>query len=548
MKPNLLKNNKIFSRLSFCIPGSFVLLLSMNGCSSDKPKTESKPNVLFIICDDLNDWAMHPEGHPRALTPNIDRLAQEGVSFLNTHVQVPVCGPSRKCLFSGLYPQTIDDYLFDPWVKNPVLENCTPLPLYFRDNGYLVYGAGKLLHEGKGGDFYTEYGFGVDYGPHPWTGTGPVEFNPHPDQYDQWKDLLPIRDMHRDLNYGPLSNVPVYLPDPDGKYPGAEGWYYKSGKPFRYNSDEDRDPMPDEITSTYAVDILHKEHAKPFFLSIGFIKPHSPLYAPKKYFDMFPIEEIILPPYLKNDLDDCASVLKNRWEWGFTKFDALTGAGGEQAWKEWVQAYMACMAFVDDQIGLVLNALDKSPYRDNTIIVLTGDNGYHIGEKDVVQKWHLWNESTKVPLIIHSPNQKTNGEVCKHAVSLIDIYPTLIDLCELPLHPHLTSGGPELGGHSLKPFLDDPECNSWEGPSVALTAIRDFNSEQIHFSVCSDSFRYTLCSNGEEELYDEIKDPNEWENLAGDTLHNELSLQLRTELKKILERTGNTPIPIPLSK
>ncbi|GAH35798.1 unnamed protein product, partial [marine sediment metagenome] len=382
------------------------------------------------------------------------------------------------------------------------------------------------------GDFYTDYGYGVDMGPHPWKGTGPTQFNPHPDQYGQWKDLLPILDMHRDLNYAPLSRVPVYPPDPDGKYPGAEGWYYKNGESFRYESEEDRDPMPDEISAAYALDILSKKHEKPFFLAVGFVRPHTPLYAPQEYFDRFPIEEITLPPYLENDLEDCASVLKNRWEWGFTKFDALTKAGGERAWKEWVQAYLACMAFADDQVGRILDALEKSPYRENTIILFTGDHGYHIGEKDCIQKWHLWNESTRVPLIIHMPGSEAYGKTCDHPVSLMDLYPTLADLCGLPAEPHLPIGGPPLGGYSMRPFLADPVLTSWDGPPVVLTAIRDRGGEP-HFSVCSERYRYTLCANGEEELYDHQSDPNEWSNLVKDPEYKETAMHLRNEMEKI---------------
>jgi len=526
------------------------LLILVNGIltSCSTVKTDPRPNVVFIFLDDLNDWALHPSGHPEALVPNIDKLARGSVSFTNAHASVPVCGPSRKCLFSGLYPQTINDYHFDAWAKSPALENCVALPRHFRDNGYLVYGAGKLLHEGAGGDFYTEYGSGVDYGPHPWKGIGPAEFTPHPDQYEQWKDLLPILDMHRDLNYGPLSNIPVYPPDPNGEYPGAEGWHYKNGDPFRYESEEDRDLMPDEITANYAVDVLSRDHQKPFFLAVGLVRTHTPLYAPQEYFDRFPMEEITLPPYLENDLEDCATVLQNRWEWGFTKFDALIGAGGEQGWKEWVQAYLACAAFIDDQVGTILQALEDSPYKDNTIIVFSSDHGYHIGEKNCVQKWHLWNESTRVPLMIQLPGSKKGGESVQHPVSLLDLYPTLTDLCGLPSEPHASLGGPSLDGFSLRPLLDDPSGNAWDGPPVCLTAIRGPNAVSImdteedpHFSVCSDRYRYTFCNNGEEELYDHKKDPNEWTNLAEDSDYKEIAGQLRAEMKKILEKSGYTP-------
>ena len=536
------------------IMSGVMIFLSLLMFSCNREQEQAPPNVLFIFLDDLNDWALHPAGHPKALVPNIDQLARQSVSFTNAHVAVPVCGPSRKCLFSGLYPQTINDFQFDPWASNPVLENCVPLPRHFRDNGYQVYGAGKLLHEGEGGDFYTEYGYDVDYGPHPWRGVGPAEFSPHPDQYEQWKDLLPVLEMHRDLNYGPLSNVPVVPPDPNGKYPGSEGWHYKNGDPFRYVNDGDRDPMPDELVTEYALDVLSRSHEEPFFLAVGLVRTHSPLYAPQEYFDRFPLEDITLPPYLKNDLEDCAPALRNRWEWGFVKFDALIGAGGENAWKEWVQAYLACAAFVDDQIGRILEALENSPYMDNTIVVFSSDHGYHIGEKNCIQKWHLWNESTRVPLMIKVPGSKSGGKTVQHPVSLIDIYPTLVDLCALPTEPHVPMGGPTLDGFSMRPFLEDPSQNSWEGPPVCMTGIDDSRLHPSlslkgppestpgtknaalgpHFSVCSERYRYTLCSKGKKGLYDHFEDPNEWTNLAGNPDFRETADQLRVELKKIL--------------
>jgi arylsulfatase A-like enzyme len=333
-----------------------------------------------------------------------------------------------------------------------------------------------------------------------------------------------------------LSNVPRWKPDAAGGFRGAEGWYSESGEPFRYEDDWNRDKMPDELSADWAVDILKKKHDRPFYLAVGFVRPHTPLYAPAKYFDMFPIEEIQLPPYLSGDLDDCAEILRNRWEWGFTKYDALMKAGGENAWKQWVQAYLACMAFADDQVGRVLDALDAGGYGDNTIVILTGDNGYHVGEKDCILKWHLWDESTRVPLYIRVPNLPGNGRACERPVSLIDIYPTLVDLCGLPVHPNKADSNKRLEGHSLRPFLEDPERDTWNGASVALTAIRD-GTQSPHFSVRSQRYRYSLCSNGEEELYDHQEDPHEWTNLAGSAKHAETISQLRDQLMQILRAT-----------
>jgi arylsulfatase A-like enzyme len=450
-------------------------------------------------------------------------------------VVVPVCGPSRKCLFSGLYPQTLNDYGFSRWKSVRSLDGCVPLPLHFRNNGYNAYGTGKLLHEGAGGDFYTAYGIGPNYGPWPWQGKGRPINTPHPAQFDIWKEHLPIP-MHRDLNYGPLSNVPRWMPNAAEGIPGAEGWYSESGEFFRYENDGDRGRMPDERSADWAVDILKKKHDRPFYLAVGFVRPHTPLYAPKKYFDMYPLEEIQLPPYRSGDLEDCAAALRDRWEWGFTKYDALMKAGGENSWKEWVQAYLACMAFVDDQVGKLLDALNAGGYADNTIVILTGDNGYHVGEKDCIQKWHLWDESTRVPLYIRVPHLQGNGRTCEHPVSLIDIYPTLVDLCNLPKYPNGARSNKRLEGHSLRQLLGNPKRDAWAGPSVALMAIRD-GAASPHFSVRSECYRYTLCGNGEEELYDHQKDPHEWRNLAGSPRHAEMASHLRDQLIQILRAT-----------
>lgn len=517
---------------------SFGLGITAIACSSFVQASDAptaKPNVLFIICDDLNDWVLRPAGHPRTKTPNMDRLRDRSISFSNAHVVVPVCGPSRKCLFSGLYPQTINDYGFASWSSVRNLKDCVPMPLHFRNNGYNVYGTGKLLHRGAEGDFYTQYGIGPDYGPWPWQGRGKPENTPHPAQFEVWRKHLPVQ-MHRDLNYGPLSDVPNWKAGSVKGIPGAKGWHYESGKRFKYVDAGNRDKTPDEISADWAVQLLKKKHDRPFYLGVGFIRPHTPLYAPKKYFDMFPLEDITLPPYMKDDLNDCASVLRKRWQWGYTKYEALVAAGGEKAWKEWVQAYLACTAFVDDQIGKVLAALDSSPYRKNTIVVLTGDNGYHVGEKDCIQKWHLWDESTRVPLFIHAPGAEGNGKTCDHPVSLIDMYPTLLDLCGLPKDPNKGRSNTPLDGHSLRPLLHNPKSEEWHGPAVALMGIRDGEANP-HFSVRSSRYRYTLCGNGEEELYDHKEDPNEWTNLASNPEHATTKKQLREELMTILRTT-----------
>jgi arylsulfatase A-like enzyme len=240
---------------------------------------------------------------------------------------------------------------------------------------------------------------------------------------------------------------------------------------------------------------------------------------------------------LKDDKDDCAPMLRDRWEWGSIKYDALIKAGGEKAWKEWVQAYLACMAFVDDQIGRMVEALNNSPYKNNTIIVLTSDNGYHIGEKDCIQKWHLWNESTKVPLFISIPNSKEDFLVCNKPVSLIDLYPTLIDICQLSGNPSGDTGDKALDGKSLVPLLKSPAGDGWDYRPI-LTAVQSNTSVKASkplFSLIDEQYRYTLCTDGEEELYDHEQDPEEWINLTKNEDYAEVKKSLNQQMKKLLD-------------
>ena len=255
---------------------------------------------------------------------------------------------------------------------------------------------------------------------------------------------------------------------------------------------------------------------------------------------MFPLENVQLPPRLTNDLDDCAVIMRQHWKLGFQKFDAVMMAGGVPMWRQWVRAYLACMAFADDQVGTVLTALDKSPYRENTIVILIGDNGYHIGEKSAIQKWYLWEESTKVPLSVRAPGA-ASGKVCKLPTSLIDLYPTLIDLCDLPKSPNAGKSEAPLGGHSLRSLLKDPEQGTWDGPTAALSVVSHepdgLSGTGPHYSIRTEKWRYTLCSDDEEELYDHDADPNEWTNLAKNPKFAEVKRGLRAQLTKMVRDT-----------
>jgi hypothetical protein len=290
----------------------------------------------------------------------------------------------------------------------------------------------------------------------------------------------------------------------------------------------DRELMPDEITSIWVSEKLNETHDDPFFIVAGMNRPHTPRYAPKEFFDMFPLETIILPPYLENDLNDTPSILweNNYQSSALTRFledSAETDIGSEMWWKKWVQSYLACVAFVDHQVGVILDSLENSQYADNTIVIFTADHGYHMGEKNFLSKTTIWEESTRIPLVVYAPGVSVAGEKVAHPVSLIDIYPTLIDLSALPENPNIGGNGYLLDGYSIRPFLENPINGTWNGPPVALNHLHgNINPAknipspiaENHHSVRSSRYRYTLTSDGEEEFYDHLNDPNEWNNLA----------------------------------
>jgi arylsulfatase A-like enzyme len=263
---------------------------------------------------------------------------------------------------------------------------------------------------------------------------------------------------------------------------------------------------------------------------------------------MFPLDEIELPPYLENDLADCPEIL---WKdpvtgapTGYARgLEFILKAGGVEFWKRWIQAYLACVAFVDDQVGVIVNALEDNGFLENTIIMLTSDHGWHMGEKDHLSKNTIWEETTRVPLVVVAPGVTAAGTTCVEPVSLVDLYPTLIDLCELPKEPNANGNGYALDGHSLRPLLADPENEQWGGPSVALSCRYGPGDlavdvpgkpEGQHFSVRSKHWRYTRCSNGDEELYDHRADPHEWHNLAGNPEYEETKRELGIELRKLV--------------
>ena len=395
---------------------------------------EKQPNIVIIICDDLNDSIEGMGGHPQAITPNINRLIKSGVRFTNAASNAPICGPSRASLWSGLHPISTGLYggnqHKERWYQNSVLKSKKTLFEVFTSQGYYNFATGKIHHNGhqklaifENIDGSSGWGSYPNFGPIPNDGQE-ANFRrgvlppwwPENEKAGNWGD-----------GFGPIQDI--------SKYGEGYGWtMFYNGQPWEYRDGHNRDLMPDEIHANEAVAFLSEKKDQPFILTVGFSRPHSPWYAPQEFFDMFPLETIELAPYLKNDLEDCARILAEDRDlaepWGWYKYSKIINNGGEEKLKRWTQAYLACVAFVDAQVGKVLDAIEAREDADNTLIIFTSDHGYHMGEKDYIFKLTPWEESVRVPLVVSGPSV-AKGKESTTPVSLIDIFPTCLDYAEL---------------------------------------------------------------------------------------------------------------------
>lgn len=523
---------KIFSPLFY----AFLVCLTVLAPGAEA----NKPNVVFIIVDDLNDMPYQPEGKPIVPTPNIDRLKAQGVTFTNAHTNDPLCAPSRASMHFGLYPQTTSLYWFENWRDNGIYSKSVSLQDNLRAGGYSVWGTGKIYHGNQNG-LFDEYGYHGDVGPWPWDGRKETQrgYLPHPQQLYLYEGVDADMDYKWEHVFGPLSDIPDWPADPANGIPGYKGWRLY-GKAWKYNSDQDRDPLADELGARWSAEKIGQSHEKPFALFAGLIRTHTPLYAPQEYFDRFPLESIELPTVDPDDLKDVSSALGNESLYGFRRYKMLFRHDDEDLFRKWLQAYMACVSFVDDQVGVILDAIETSPERDNTVVFFTSDHGFHVGEKNFLYKGSLWDPSTRIPLIVSGVEGAQKGATTHQPVSLIDIYPTFNELCGLDPNPNKAGNGYELEGHSLLPLIKDPEAGKWTGPDVAITALpgKDHMLHRVyeaslypHFSVRGERYRYSLASDGGEELYDHDKDPYEWENLANHPEYASIKADLRKKLE-----------------
>lgn len=440
--------------------GMLVLISCGNFKKDKRDESDSKhPNVLFIAVDDLNTWLGCMEEYQGAKTPHIDNLASRGVLFSNAHCQAPLCGPSRASLMTGLRPSTTGIYgmIEDDKIRsdNPTTEEIIFLPEYFRNHGYYTMGIGKLFHNHAPEGIFDESGGRVK-------GFGPV-----PDERFVW-DGYGTSDRER---YGRTSTD-------WGAFPAADSL------------------MPDHQSADWVIERLSQKYDKPFFLGLGFLRPHVPWYVPQKWFDMHPMEGIRLAPYKPDDLDDVPPVALRINDLPMMPSTEWAIESGE--WKNIIQAYLACISFVDYEIGRVLEALENSEYANNTVIVLWSDHGYRLGEKGTFAKHALWEPATRAPLIFVSP-ELTGGKVVGTPAEMLSIYPTLLELCSLPAYERNE-------GKSLVPAMKTDQTNK---ASFALTTFGMNNH-----GVKSGGYRYIRYEDGGEELYNHGNDPNEWNNLA----------------------------------
>lgn len=505
-----------------------------------------KPNVLLIVCDDLNDYIETLGGHPQAKTPNITKLINSGVSFTQAHCNIPICNPSRASFATGIYPHNSQQFGFSDWDKNEVLQNSHTMMTHFASHGYHTLGTGKIMHS-RDRQEWMEYGHPSDYGPFVFNGKDKI---PNLDVPSPFRDDFGIIDG----NFGPLEKVSDRISPQTGKpYSWVTGGWKKQ-REMKYNSDEDRDPTGDELNAQWAVkrlnELAESKKQKPFFMGVGFVRPHTPLIVPQKYFDLFPIESIELPKILKSDAED---TFKNTvtskeddrsGDRGTKMYDSLVASykgDRELALKKFIQAYLASVASVDDLVGEILGTLENTGLDKNTIVIFTSDHGWGNGEKDYLYKNSLWQESTRIPLIIRAPGVSQKSNKCAKPVSLIDLFPTLIDLCDLPSNTMKNDKGRPLDGFSLKPLLTAPAKGSWDGPDYAITALykwaKYYDPASQNYSLRFKNWRYVRYENGNEELYHTAKDDHEWNNLALKPQHEQKLKQFRSKLLAVISKS-----------
>jgi len=464
---------------------ALIAMLCLAACVVATPVVAQQrargPNVLLIMADDLND-DMGVFGHPMVKTPNLDRLAKRAVRFDRAYNQFPLCSPSRVSMLTGLRPDTTKIYELQTDFRT-ILPDVQTLPQMFKRNGYLTARVGKIFHYGNPGQIGTS---GLD-DPASWD----VFVNPRGIDKDEeavLTNLTPARQL------------------------GSALAFYASPAPDEQHTDGK--------VAAETIALLEKNKDRPFFIGAGFYRPHCPFIAPRKYFDLYPLDRIEAPRAAPGSLQPPAAWFTVPPNWGV----------GEEGQRMTIQAYYASISFLDANVGRLLDALDRLKLADNTIIVFMSDHGYHLGERGQWMKQTLFERSARSPLMIAGPGVAAKGRSTTRIVEFIDLYPTLADLSGVPAPPGLH-------GRSLKPLLENPQA-SWDHP--ALTQVRRGSdaSNFMGYSVRTDKWRYTEWDEGKRgvELYDETADPAEMRNLASDPAHVKTAAEMKQLLYKMRGR------------
>jgi len=450
------------------------LLAPLTLCAAEGTRP-AKPNVLFIAIDDLNDYISPLDNHPGVKTPNFDRLAKRAVTFANAHCAAPACHPSRVAVMTGVHPSRSGIYLnlfgaHGPrWrEESPVLKDAVVLSQHFRNHGYRAAGGGKIFHTLQ------------------WT---PGDSQNDPAAWDSYRGdpLDPI---------APDWPRPRLVPDAEtGLTPGrplGERQHF-GAKPLTVPDTE----TGDHKVVDWAVAELRRPQDKPLFLAVGLFRPHIPFEVPQKWFDLHPLAGIKLPTTRPDDLADAHE--HNRASWHKWVVE-------NKQWEKLMQGYLASISYTDFQLGRLLDAVDASPLKDNTIIVLWSDHGFHIGEKENWEKFALWDQTTRVPLFIHAPGVSRDGVKTRQPATLTDLYPTLCELAGLPIPA-------QCDGASLVPLLKNPTTTR---ERLSLTSFVFARETAPSHAVSDPRYRFIRYGNGFEELYDLETDPNEFTNRAAD--------------------------------
>lgn len=463
------------------------------GKGSRGPSASGKPNVLFIIADDLRDYVGWMGGHPQARTPNMDRLAKMGVRFTNAHCNYALCNPSRTSLLTGMLPSSSGVFGNEQdWRRSVQIQGKPTLPEHFRAMGYTTAAGGKIFHANHGGPEGRLTG---------WHG-GRRGY----EQDAAWNVRFPDAGIQ-------IPDLPVHTGQ---NFNGLNIWHWDWGKLS----------LPDELTDDGAVtawagDFLGRKQKQPFFLAVGLYRPHSPWYVPEKYFDERPVSEVVLPVVKEGDLDDVPTFAK-----GAKRDDNHELIVKQDKWKEAVRAYLASVTFCDAMLGKVLEALEKGPNAANTIVVFTSDHGWYLGEKQMWHKGKLWEVATRIPLTILAPGVTQADTQTAQPVALVDLYPTLCDLVKIPKPEHLD-------GDSLLPLLRDPTAKR-ERPAITTMG----GGAKASYAARDHRWRYIRYADGSEELYDHDNDPHEWTNVAGEGENEPLKRHLATFFPKEFRRAA----------